>query len=51
MALTVAGHTFDLVPLEELLDRWSGIAVLRADPLTDAEHEVVDRARRGDFPA
>ena len=48
-ALAVAGLTYDLVPLEALLDRWWGIAVMRTNPLSPAEQEQLDRARAGDF--
>lgn len=48
-ALAVAGLTFDLVPLEVLLDRWWGIAVMRTNPLSPAEQDQLARARAGDF--
>ena len=48
-ALAVAGRTYDLVPLEALLDRWWGIAVMRINPLSPAEQDQLARARAGDF--
>ena len=44
-----AGQTFDLAPLEALVDRWWGIAAIRANPLSEQEQAQVDRARAGDF--
>jgi hypothetical protein len=32
-----------------VLDRWWGVAVTRANPLSDAEHAQLTRARAGDF--
>jgi hypothetical protein len=47
-ALTVAAESFDLAPVDAVLDRWRGIAAIRANPLTEAEQEMVARARAGD---
>jgi hypothetical protein len=47
-ALVVAGETFDLGPVEAMLDRWWGIAAIRTNPLTEQEHSLVARARAGD---
>lgn len=47
-ALADAGETFDLHPVETLLDRWWGIAAVRANPLSDNERRLVDQARAGD---
>lgn len=43
-----AAETFDSAPLDALLDRWWGIAVIRANPLTDQEQQQVARAGHGD---
>jgi ApbE superfamily uncharacterized protein (UPF0280 family) len=47
-ALAQAGETFDLTPVAAVLDRWWGIAAIRANPLTEQERELVARARAGD---
>lgn len=47
-ALLDAEQRFDLGPAEAVLDRWWGIAALRANPLTPAEQDLVARARPGD---
>ena len=47
-ALTRAETSFDLRPVEALLDRWWGAAVTAANPLSEHEHELVTRARAGD---
>lgn len=44
-----AGQTFDLAPVEALLDRWWGIAAIRANPLSEHEQAQVARAKAGDF--
>ncbi len=44
-ALTRASAELDLASAEEVLDRWWGIATIRANPLTEAEREQVARAR------
>lgn len=48
-ALAQASAELDLAPAQEVLDRWWGIAAIRANPLTTAEREQVARARGGDF--
>ncbi len=48
-ALNAAAKTFDLVPAQGVLDRWWGIAVTRANPLSEAEQAQLARARTGDF--
>lgn len=48
-ALSRAGVEFDLAPAEAVLDRWWGIAVIRANPLSEAERAQVARARDGVF--
>lgn len=48
-ALARAGAEFDLAPAERVLDRWWGIAVIRANPLSEEEQGQVARARVGDF--
>lgn len=48
-ALVRAGAECDLAPAEQVLDRWWGIAAIRANPLSVEERERVARARDGDF--
>lgn len=48
-ALARAGVEFDLAPVEQVLDRWWGIAVIRANPLSEQERVQVARAKTGDF--
>lgn len=48
-ALVRAGAEFDLAPAEQVLDRWWGIAVIRANPLSEEEQAQVARAQDGDF--
>lgn len=47
-ALLDAEQRFDLGPVEAVLDRWWGIAAIRANPLSPAEQDLVARARAGD---
>lgn len=47
-ALEVAGRSFDTTTLDAVLQRWRGIAALRANPLTVEEQELVRRVRAGD---
>lgn len=47
-ALVRAGERYDLAPVDAVVDRWWGIAAIRANPLTDRELELVARARAGD---
>lgn len=48
LALLEAEQRLDLRPAEAVLDRWWGIAAIRANPLSPAEHQLVARARAGD---
>lgn len=48
-AIARASETFDLARLDEVLDRWWGIAAIRANPLSEQEQAQVARARAGDF--
>lgn len=48
-ALTTAAETLDLEPAQAVLDRWWGVAVIRANPLSDGEQAQLARARTGDF--
>ncbi|MGH3719751.1 MAG: DUF6247 family protein [Pseudonocardiaceae bacterium] len=41
-------ETFDVAPLDEMLDQWWGIAAIRANPLSAQEQEQVARAKAGD---
>lgn len=47
-ALLDAEQRFDLQPAEAVLDRWWGIAAIRANPLSPAEQDQVAGARAGD---
>ncbi len=44
-----AGAEYDLAPAQAVLDRWWGIAVIRANPLSDHEQAQLARARQGVF--
>jgi hypothetical protein len=44
-----AAEAADLAPLEAVLDCWWGLAAMAANPLTDAERELVARAKAGDL--
>jgi hypothetical protein len=44
-----AGAEYDLAPAQQVLDRWWGIAVIRANPLSDHEQAQLARAREGVF--
>lgn len=48
-ALKQASAELDLTPADEVLDRWRGIAAIRANPLTETEREQLAHARAGDF--
>jgi hypothetical protein len=48
-AIGRAAATFDLAPADAVLDRWWGIAVIRANPLSEQEQAQVVRAKAGDF--
>jgi Family of unknown function (DUF6247) len=39
----------DLAPAQAVLDRWWGIAAIRANPLSEQERAQVARAKVGDF--
>jgi hypothetical protein len=47
-ALVRAANTFDLTEAETVLNRWWGIATLRANPLTDDEHDLIRRFHAGE---
>ncbi len=47
-ALRSAEQHFDLGPAEAVLDRWWGVAAIRANPLSTIERDLVTRARDGD---
>lgn len=47
-ALAEAHEAFDLAAVDATLDRWWGLATVRANPLTPQERELVARARTGD---
>ena len=44
-----AGAEYDLAPAQQVLDRWWGIAVIRANPLSEHEQGQLARARDGVF--
>jgi hypothetical protein len=48
-AIARAGAEYDLAPVEAVLDRWWGIAVIRANPLSEREHTQLARAHEGVF--
>ena len=48
-ALAAAVTSYDLVPLDGVLDRWWGIAVIRAHPLSGDEQAQLARVRAGDL--
>jgi hypothetical protein len=48
-AIQRAGQTFDLAPVDALMDRWWGIAAIRANPLSEHERAQVAQAKTGDF--
>ena len=48
-AVVHAAETFDLAPVDAMLDRWWGIAAIRANPLFEHEQAQVNRANAGDF--
>lgn len=48
-AVSQASSTFDVAPIEAALNRWWGIAAIRANPLTVEEQAQLVRARAGDF--
>jgi hypothetical protein len=48
-ALEVAAATYDTVPIEEVLDQWWRVAVLRSIILSEEEQDQLRRAEAGDF--
>jgi len=48
-ALEVAAASYDTVPIEEVLDQWWRIAVLRSITLSEEEQDQLRRAEEGDF--
>ncbi|MDN5929614.1 MAG: DUF6247 family protein [Pseudonocardia sp.] len=48
-AAALAGAEYDLAPAQRALDRWWGIAVIRANPLSTHEQAQLARAREGVF--
>jgi Family of unknown function (DUF6247) len=48
-AIARAGAEYDLAPAETVLDRWWGIAVIRANPLSEQEQAQLARAHHGMF--
>lgn len=44
-----AGAQLDLAEAEAVLDRWWGIAAIRANPLSESEQAQLARARAGDL--
>lgn len=44
-----AGATFDVNPLDRVLDRWWRIAVARTNALSAREQEQLRRAKAGDY--
>jgi len=49
IARASASAEYDLAPAESVLDRWWGIAVIRANPLSEQEQAQLARARDGAF--
>lgn len=47
-AIARAGRQLDLTEAESVLDRWWGIAAIRANPLSEVEQTQLARARAGD---
>lgn len=47
-ALVRAADTFDLTEAEAVLTRWWGIVTLRANPLTEEEHDLIRRFHAGE---
>lgn len=48
-ALNPASAECDLAPAKAVLDRWWGIAAIRANPLSEQERAQVARAKAGDL--
>lgn len=48
-AVAEATQSYDLAPVEAVVDHWWRIAASRAHPLTAEEQDQLRRARAGDF--
>lgn len=48
-ALEQARAECDLAPADAVLDRWWGVAAIRANPLSEQEQAQLARAREGNF--
>ena len=48
-ALTLAAQNLDLSGPQAVLAHWQAVAMMAANPLTDEEHEQIERAKAGDF--
>lgn len=48
-ALAEVAASYDTRALDDVVDRWWRVAVLRSITLTGAEQDQLDRARAGDF--
>jgi len=48
-AMARACETFELAPLDAVVDRRWGIAAIRITPLSEQERAQVERAKTGDF--
>lgn len=48
-ALSEAARTFDTHGLDDVIERWWRIAVVRSIELSDAEQQQLERASTGDF--
>ncbi len=48
-AVSQACDSFDLAPVDAVIDCWWGIVAIHANPLTEQEKAQVSRARGGDF--
>ncbi|MDN5764102.1 MAG: DUF6247 family protein [Microlunatus sp.] len=48
-ALSDAAASYDTRALDDVIDRWWRIAVVRSTTLTNAEQDQLDRAHVGDF--
>ncbi len=48
-ALAGAATSLDLTEADTILDRWHALATMAANPLSEAEHAQLARARSGDL--
>ncbi len=48
-AAHVAGEQVDVAPLDDVLNRWWGIAAVHANPINEEEQHALARARAGNF--